>query len=120
MVCCIQDQTFSGEGRLKKEAKLACSQKAIETICGFIISETKTVAEKSNPRAHCNLDDWIKEKIPFQFLTRFTQFQTILDKAWDSYRAEIVHEIRSDVIEDVDKNTNNISLWIDHWISNNS
>ena len=47
-------------------------------------------------------------------------FQTILDEARDSYKAEIVHEIRSDVIEDVDKNTNNISLWIDHWISNNS
>ena len=47
-------------------------------------------------------------------------FQTILDEARDSYKAEIVHEIRSDVIEDVDKNTNNISLWIDNWISNNS
>ena len=29
MVCCIQDQTFPGEGKSKKEAKLACSQKAI-------------------------------------------------------------------------------------------
>ena len=60
MVCCIQDQTFPGEGKSKKEAKLACSQKAIETICGFRISETKTVAEKSNPRAHCDLDDWME------------------------------------------------------------
>jgi len=60
MVCCIQDQTFPGEGKSKKEAKLACSQKAIETICGFRISETKTVSEKSNPRAHCDLDDWME------------------------------------------------------------
>ena len=29
MVCCIQEQSFSGEGKSKKEAKLACSQKAI-------------------------------------------------------------------------------------------
>ena len=47
-------------GKSKKEAKLACSQKAIETICGLRISETRTVAEKSNPRAHCDLDDWME------------------------------------------------------------
>lgn len=60
MVCCIQDKQFPGEGKSKKEAKLACSQKAIETICGLRISETRTVAEKSNPRAHCDLDDWME------------------------------------------------------------
>merc|ERR1712241_1475471 len=47
-------------------------------------------------------------------------FQTILDEARESYKPEIVHEIRSDVLEDVETNANNISLWIDHWISNNS
>ena len=39
---------------------MACSQKAIESICGFKISETKTVPEKSNPRANCDLDDWME------------------------------------------------------------
>ena len=60
MVCCIQDQTFPGEGKSKKEAKLACSQKAIEAICGVRVTETKTVTEKSNPRANCDLDDWME------------------------------------------------------------
>jgi len=41
MVCCIQDQTFLGEGKSKKEAKLACSQKAIEAICGHKMTETR-------------------------------------------------------------------------------
>ena len=53
--------TFPGEGKSKKEAKLACSQKAIETICGFKMGETaKTSPEKSNPRANCDLDDWME------------------------------------------------------------
>jgi len=46
-------------------------------------------------------------------------FQTILDEARESYKPEIVHEIRSDVLEDIETNANNISLWIDHWIKNN-
>ena len=60
MVCSIQDQNFTGEGKSKKEAKLACSQKAIESICGFKITETKAQPEKSNPRASCDLDDWME------------------------------------------------------------
>ena len=47
-------------------------------------------------------------------------FQTILDEARESYKPEIVHEIRSDIMEDIDKNANNISLWIDHWIKDNA
>jgi hypothetical protein len=34
-------QTFVGEGKSKKEAKLACSQKAIEAICGHKMTETR-------------------------------------------------------------------------------
>jgi dsRNA-specific ribonuclease len=60
MVCCIQDQIFSGEGKSKKEAKLSCSQSAIEAICGAKITETKHMPEKSNPRASCDLDDWME------------------------------------------------------------
>ena len=60
MVCCIDDQTFQGEGKSKKEAKLACSQQAIEAIVGIKISENRTMPEKSNPRANCDLDDWME------------------------------------------------------------
>ena len=60
MVCCIDDQTFQGEGKSKKEAKLACSQKAIEAIVGIKISENRSMPEKSNPRANCDLDDWME------------------------------------------------------------
>ena len=47
-------------------------------------------------------------------------FQTILDEARDSYKPEIVHEIRSDVLEDIEKNASNISSWIDQWMKDNS
>ena len=47
-------------------------------------------------------------------------FQTILDEARDSYKPEIVHEIRSDILEDIEKNASNISSWIDQWIKDNS
>lgn len=60
MVCTIEDQNFAGEGKSKKEAKLSCSQKAIEAICGAAINETKYVSEQSNPRASCDLDDWME------------------------------------------------------------
>ena len=60
MVCCIDDQTFQGEGKSKKEAKLACSQQAIEAIVGIKISENRAMPEKSNPRANCDLDDWME------------------------------------------------------------
>jgi hypothetical protein len=49
MVCCIQDTNFSGEGKSKKES-----------ICGYKMSDTKSVPEKSNPRANCDLDDWME------------------------------------------------------------
>jgi len=61
MVCTIEDQNFTGEGKSKKEAKLSCSQKAIEAICGAAaITETKYVPEPSNPRSSCDLDDWME------------------------------------------------------------
>lgn len=47
-------------------------------------------------------------------------FQTILDEARDSYKPEIVHEIRSDILEDIEKNASNISSWIDQWMKDNS
>ncbi len=47
-------------------------------------------------------------------------FQTILDEAKESYDPNIVHEIRSDTDQDLEKNTANIKAWIAHWMSNNS
>ncbi len=60
MVCTINGKSFNGEGKSKKEAKLACSQKAIEVLYGYKMSETKSVPERSNPRANCDLDDWME------------------------------------------------------------
>lgn len=46
-------------------------------------------------------------------------FQTILDEAKDSYNPEIVHEIRSDDTNDIEKNANNIAAWISQWKKDN-
>ena len=34
MVCTVDDKSFTGEGNSKKEAKISCSQKALEAITG--------------------------------------------------------------------------------------
>lgn len=47
-------------------------------------------------------------------------FQTILDEAKESYKPEIVHEIRSDNECDIETNAKNIALWIDQWVKDNS
>lgn len=47
-------------------------------------------------------------------------FQTILDEARESYDTDIVHEIRSDESDDIEKNAANISLWIENWIKENT
>lgn len=60
MVCTINNRCFSGEGKSKKEAKLSCSQRAIEVLYGYKICETRSVPERSNPRANCDLDDWME------------------------------------------------------------
>jgi len=60
MVCTIGNRSFCGEGKSKKEAKLSCSQKAIEMLYGYTNSETVSVPERSNPRANCDLDDWME------------------------------------------------------------
>ncbi|TRY70366.1 hypothetical protein TCAL_05452 [Tigriopus californicus] len=60
MVCTINNRCFSGEGKSKKEAKLSCSQRAIEVLYGYKICETRSLPERSNPRANCDLDDWME------------------------------------------------------------
>ena len=47
-------------------------------------------------------------------------FQTILDEARESYQPEIVHEIFSNSIEDIETNARNICSWITQWIKDNS
>ena len=46
-------------------------------------------------------------------------FQTILDEAQESYKPEIVHELRSDESADIESNALNIKLWIDQWVKDN-
>jgi adenylate kinase len=46
-------------------------------------------------------------------------FQTILEEANESYKPEIVHEIRSDDSDDIDTNAKNIIQWISQWTSDN-
>jgi len=47
-------------------------------------------------------------------------FQTILEEARDSYRAEIVHELTSNTPEDMESNVSQILKWIELYLSNNS
>jgi len=42
-------------------------------------------------------------------------FQTILDEAKESYREEIVVELRSEVEEEVVSNVNRVMMWVDQW-----
>ena len=42
-------------------------------------------------------------------------FQTILEEAKDSYKAEIVFELTSNVPEDLEHNIDTIVQWIDEW-----
>jgi len=47
-------------------------------------------------------------------------FQTILEEARDSYRAEIVHELKSNTPDDMELNISQILKWIELYYSNNS
>jgi len=47
-------------------------------------------------------------------------FQTILEEARDSYRAEIVHELTSNTPDDMESNISQILKWIELYSSNNS
>ena len=46
-------------------------------------------------------------------------FQTILDEAQESYKPEIVHELRSDEPAEIESNAFNIKLWIEQWVKDN-
>lgn len=42
-------------------------------------------------------------------------FQTILDEARESYKLELVHELISNLPEDLERNVDCICLWVDKW-----
>eukprot|EP00794_Sanderia_malayensis_P009537 gene9537-10524_t len=42
-------------------------------------------------------------------------FQTILEEARDSYKADIIHELKSDTPENLEQNLNQIEQWIIQW-----
>lgn len=41
--------------------------------------------------------------------------QVVLDEAQDSYKEEIVIELRSDSLDDMEANTEKITSWINQW-----
>ena len=46
-------------------------------------------------------------------------FQTILDEARESYKAEIVHELQSNTPEDMQQNLDQITAWCSQWTTSN-
>ncbi len=46
-------------------------------------------------------------------------FQTVLDEARESYPEQIVHELRSDSKEELDKNVERIKQWVQMWKKDN-
>jgi len=47
-------------------------------------------------------------------------FQTILEEARESYRAEIVHELSSNTPDEMESNVSQILQWIEVYLSTNS
>jgi len=63
MTCILLDQTFSGTGRSKKEAKLAASQNALQEMFGKDFSEgggREGSGNTSNPRTLSEIDSWLE------------------------------------------------------------
>lgn len=46
--------------------------------------------------------------------------QTVLDEARESYEPEVIVELQSESIEDLEGNVNRIVAWIDAWLKNNT
>ena len=47
-------------------------------------------------------------------------FQMMLEEAKESYDENIVHELKSNTIEDFDRNLANIMNWLEEWKKNNT
>ena len=46
--------------------------------------------------------------------------QVCLQEAKESYDTEIVHEVQSNTVEDMDSNVERCKLWVEQWVANNS
>jgi adenylate kinase len=46
--------------------------------------------------------------------------QVVLEEARESYDLEIVHEVPSNTVEDMESNVERCRLWIEQWVANNS
>jgi adenylate kinase len=46
--------------------------------------------------------------------------QVVFDSARESYAEEIVHQLPSNTVEDMDNNLDRIGIWLDNWYANNS
>lgn len=46
--------------------------------------------------------------------------QVVLDEARESYDVEIVHEVPSNTVEEMESNVERCKLWVGQWIANNS
>lgn len=46
--------------------------------------------------------------------------QVILDEARESYATEIVHEVQSNTVEDMDNNVSRVDQWCQQWMKDNS
>uniref|UniRef100_A0A7S2LK93 Adenylate kinase isoenzyme 6 homolog n=1 Tax=Leptocylindrus danicus TaxID=163516 RepID=A0A7S2LK93_9STRA len=45
--------------------------------------------------------------------------QIVLDEARESYAEEIVHEVPSNTLEDMESNVSRVQQWFDHWVKSN-
>lgn len=46
--------------------------------------------------------------------------QVVLEEARESYDIEIVHEVPSNTVEEIESNVERCRLWIEQWVANNS
>jgi adenylate kinase len=46
--------------------------------------------------------------------------QVVLDEARESYDVDIVHEVPSNTVEEMDSNVERCKQWVEQWIANNS
>ena len=46
--------------------------------------------------------------------------QVLLEEARESYDEEIVVELRSDCVEDLDENAERVKAWVETWTKNNA
>jgi adenylate kinase len=46
--------------------------------------------------------------------------QVVLEEARDSYQEEIIVELQSDSVEQMESNTERIQEWANNWLNNNA